>query len=257
MGGASSSTFEQRSKYFRESQERILHNSLGEFFIVQDHLTHKFLLKKEIQVPELKEEDSTRLLNFFKLSHPNLIQFEGYKKNVDNNYSLYCESFDSALKEEITNRAADSISYSEEDILGLLRNVMSGLLYLSKNNSLSVDISLANITTSGPTYKIYLLESLLDKGSQQKFSKISDPKSIEILQVTELAKIALQMISLKTDAKNLADVKNEDLYQNYTRDFIDFVVEMKNNPTNKKEDLASWNKEVERQYSGTLIWLQY
>jgi len=256
MGSASSSIFEQRLKYFRETEDLVSYDTLGKFQTVHDHLTHKMLLKQKIQVTTSSEAETQLFLDRFKQSHQNLIQLEGYIKHGESEYQIYFEHFDSTLQKDLTEREQEGAYYTEDEIFSILRNIMSALIYMDKNGIDTGDISLENIVRSGLSYKLFdsMLVNIFAKSlSGSKKQDSQDKKTVTFRKMSQIGNILLQIFNLDAHNKHDKATKISNASERYSKNLVELAQKMLDNATENPEDLISWNKLIEDEFHSISI----
>jgi serine/threonine protein kinase len=124
--------------------------SFGKIYLVKDSKGNIFSMKKLLLSEELDVKSVINEYNMcYNLSHPNIIKILGiYSNKLDKTtYVVYVlmEVGISDWEKEINSYKMKKISYTESDLINILKQLISSLSFLQKNNISHRDIKPQNI----------------------------------------------------------------------------------------------------------------
>ena len=146
--------------------------SFAKIYLVSHKITHKTFCLKKILTSSSKEftEMSKEFEIFYKYKHNNILSILAISKKMldQTTYCIYIltEVAKTDWEKEINNRLARNKFYSENELINILKQLTSALLYLQKNNIAHRDIKAQNILIFPE--RIF---KLADFGEAKKFEK--------------------------------------------------------------------------------------
>ena len=149
--------------------------SFAKIYLVSHKITHKTFCLKKILTSSSKEfsEMSKEFEIFYKYKHNNILSILAISKKIldQTTYCIYIltEVAKTDWEKEINNRLIRNKFYTENELINILKQLTSALLYLQKNNIAHRDIKVQNILIFPE--RIF---KLADFGEAKKFEKKFD-----------------------------------------------------------------------------------
>lgn len=167
MGNQASNQYEQINKsdytFTYQLLKKVTDRHYGEIKVIRDIKTGDQLYLREIILTTKATYDAE--MNFYNkranVSHPNVVKIYGCNGQDAQNFcssyykiSVFIEMLPKTLLEELESRIETDIPFSENDILLIAENLMSGLSYFEAQNVFHGDIRPENIFVAGKSYKL-------------------------------------------------------------------------------------------------------
>jgi len=167
MGNTASNQYEQINKsdytFTYQLLKKVNDRHYGEIKVIRDIKTGDQLYLREIILTTKATYDAE--MNFYNkranVSHPNVVKIYGCNGQDAQNFcssyykiSVFIEMLPKTLLEELESRIESDIPFSENDILLIAENLMSGLSYFEAQNVFHGDIRPENIFVAGKSYKL-------------------------------------------------------------------------------------------------------
>ena len=177
--------------------------TFGKIYLVEDHKKNLFCLKKMITSNKANYEELSREYDIFiKYKHKSILSILGISKKMieETTYCIYIlmEVAKTDWEKEINERQMKNKFYSEDELINILNQLTSALVYLQKNNISHRDIKAQNILVfENNIFKI------ADFGEAKQFKKKNDVMST--LRGTELYMSPLLFNGLQ---KRIFDIKH-------------------------------------------------
>ena len=192
---------------FNEEEYNIItqlgEGTFGKIYLVENHKKNLFCLKKMITSNKENYEELSREYDIFiKYKHKNILSILGISKKIldDTTYCMYIlmEVAKTDWEKEINERQMKNKFYSEDELINILNQLTSALVYLQKNNISHRDIKAQNILVfENNIYKI------ADFGEAKQFKRKND--ILSTLRGTELYMSPLLFNGLQ---KRIFDIKH-------------------------------------------------
>jgi hypothetical protein len=158
--------------------------SFGKIYLVEDKDKNLFCMKKMITTNKKNFEEISKEYDVFaKYKHDNILSILGISKKMldESTFCIYIlmEVAKTDWEKEINQRQMRNKYYTEEELINILKQLVSALSFLQKNKVSHRDVKAQNILVfPNNKYKI------ADFGEARKYGKIMDPLST--LRGTEL-----------------------------------------------------------------------
>ena len=158
--------------------------SFGKIYLVEDKDKNLFCMKKMITTNKKNFEEISKEYDVFaKYKHENILSILGISKKMldESTFGIYIlmEVAKTDWEKEINQRQMRNKYYTEEELINILKQLVSALSFLQKNKVSHRDVKAQNILVfPNNKYKI------ADFGEARKYGKIMDPLST--LRGTEL-----------------------------------------------------------------------
>ena len=158
--------------------------SFGKIYLVEDKEKNLFCMKKMITTNKKNFEEISKEYDVFaKYKHDNILSILGISKKMldESTFCIYIlmEVAKTDWEKEINQRQMRNKYYTEEELINILKQLVSALSFLQKNKVSHRDVKAQNILVfPNNKYKI------ADFGEARKYGKIMDPLST--LRGTEL-----------------------------------------------------------------------
>jgi len=167
MGNQASNQYEQINKsdytFTYQLLKKVTDRHYGEIKVIRDIKTGDQLYLREVILTTKATYDAE--MNFYNkranVSHPNVVKIYGCNGQDAQNFcssyykiSVFIEMLPKTLLEELESRIESDIPFSENDILLIAENLMSGLSYFEAQNVFHGDIRPENIFVTGKSYKL-------------------------------------------------------------------------------------------------------
>ena len=177
--------------------------TFGKIYLVEDNEKNLFCMKKMITSNKTSYEELSREYDIFiKYKHKYILSILGISKKIldDTTYCMYIlmEVAKTDWEKEINERQMKNNFYTEDELINILKQLTSALVYLQKNNISHRDIKTQNILVfENNIFKI------ADFGEAKQFKKKNDIMST--LRGTELYMSPLLFNGLQ---KRIFDIKH-------------------------------------------------
>jgi len=272
MGTICSSIFNKSYVHYTQTDKVISHPVIKEFLVFQDVITGNLVFGKEIILNHLKIQDPERLERHQLFAHANVIKFEGFKKNDEVNYLALFESYESTLEQEIQERCAKNLKFTENEILAIFQSVSAALSYFQKKDIYYGQTRPENIVKKGDEYKVLDMiifnqtkttyEQLFEGNSNETSHRFLSPELGKALSqeittpqfekykqdIYSLGVIILDAMSLNTSSD--IPEKIQIAASRYSPQLLDLVRQTMETDIKKRIDAVSCNRVVENLYYG-------